>query len=208
VAFTGWPVEAVEFFEGLEDDNSRAYWQAHKAVYEQSVKEPMEALLTELEDEFGSGKVFRPYRDVRFSTDKTPYKLNCAAHLSGGYVSVSADELFVGSGLYMPMSDDLKRFRAAIDDDRTGRELEQIVAALRTATYDVGAHDSVKTAPRGYAKDHPRIELLKLKGIVMSKAWPVGGWLGTRKAKDRVVATLTAARPLNAWIAEHVTKPA
>jgi uncharacterized protein (TIGR02453 family) len=177
-------------------------------VYEQSVKEPMEALLTELEDEFGSGKVFRPYRDVRFSTDKTPYKLNCAAHLSGGYVSVSADELFVGSGLYMPMSDDLKRFRAAIDDDRTGRELEQIVAALRTAKYDVGAHDSVKTAPRGYAKDHPRIELLKLKGLVMSKAWPVGGWLGTRKAKDRVVATLTAARPLNAWIAEHVTKPA
>jgi uncharacterized protein (TIGR02453 family) len=208
VAFTGWPVEAVEFFEGLEDDNSRAYWQAHKAVYEQSVKEPMEALLTELEDEFGSGKVFRPYRDVRFSTDKTPYKLNCAAHLSGGYVSVSADELFVGSGLYMPMSDDLKRFRAAIDDDRTGRELEQIVAALRRAKYDVGAHDSVKTAPRGYAKDHPRIELLKLKGIVMSKAWPVGGWLGTRTAKDRVVATLAAARPLNAWVAEHVTKPA
>ena len=208
MAFTGWPVEAVEFFEGLEDDNSRAYWQAHKAVYEQCVKEPMEALLTELEDEFGSGKVFRPYRDVRFSTDKTPYKLNCAAHLTGGYVSVSADELFVGSGLYMPMSDDLKRFRAAIDDDRTGRELEQIVAALRTAKYDVGAHDSVKTAPRGYAKDHPRIKLLKLKGIVMSKAWPVGGWLGTRKAKDRVVATLAAARPLNAWIAEHVTKPA
>jgi uncharacterized protein (TIGR02453 family) len=208
VAFTGWPVEAVEFFEGLEDDNSRAYWQAHKAVYEQRVKEPTDALLTELEDEFGSGKVFRPYRDVRFSTDKTPYKLNCAAHLTGGYVSVSADELFVGSGLYMPMPDDLKRFRAAIDDDRTGRELEQIVAALRTAKYDVGAHDSVKTAPRGYAKDHPRIELLKLKGIVMSKAWPVGGWLGTRKAKDRVVATLTAARPLNAWIAEHVTKPA
>jgi len=108
----------------------------------------------------------------------------------------------------MPMSDELKRFRAAIDDDRTGRELEQIVTALRTAKYDVGAHDSVKTAPRGYAKDHPRIELLKLKGIVMSKAWPVGGWLGTRKAKDRVVSTLVAARPLNAWIAEHVTKPA
>jgi uncharacterized protein (TIGR02453 family) len=208
VAFTGWPVEAVEFFEGLEDDNSRAYWQAHKAVYEQCVKGPMEALLAELDDDFGPGKVFRPYRDVRFSTDKTPYKLNCAAHLTGGYVSVSADELFVGSGLHMPMPDDLKRFRAAIDVDRTGRELEQIVTALRKAKYDVGAHDSVKTAPRGYAKDHPRIELLKLKGIVMSKAWPVGGWLGTRKAKDRVVATLVAARPLTAWIAEHVTKPA
>jgi uncharacterized protein (TIGR02453 family) len=204
VAFTGWPVEAIEFFEGLEDDNSRAYWQAHKSVYVECVKGPMEALLAELEDDFGTGRVFRPNRDVRFSNDKSPYKLNCAAQLAGGYVSVSADELFAGSGLYMPMPEQLKRLRAAIDADRTGRELEAIVAALRKAKYDVGAHETLKTAPRGYPKDHLRIELLQLKGIVMSKAWPVGGWLGTKKAKERVVATLDAARPLNAWIAEHV----
>jgi len=204
VAFTGWPVEAIEFFEGLEDDNSRTYWQAHKDTYAQFVKGPMEALLAELEDDFGPGRIFRPNRDVRFSNDKSPYKLNCAAQLTGGYVSVSADELFAGSGLYMPMPEQLKRLRAAIDADRTGRELEAIVAALRKAKYDVGAHETLKTAPRGYPKDHPRIELLQLKGIVMSKAWPVGGWLGTKKAKDRVVATLDAARPLNAWIAEHV----
>ena len=208
MAFTGWPVEAIEFYEGLEDDNSREYWHAHKDVYDQCVKRPMQALLDELEDDFGPGRIFRPNRDVRFSNDKTPYKVNCAAHLTGGYISVSADELFVGSGLYMPMPDDLKRFRAAIDADRTGRELEQIVAALRKAKYDIGAHDHVKTAPRGYDKDHPRIELLKLKGITMSKAWPVGGWLGTRTAKDRVVSTLQAARPLNAWIEEHVRAPA
>ena len=204
MAFTGWPVEAIEFFEGLEDDNSRAYWQAHKSVYVECVKGPMEALLAELEDDFGPGRVFRPNRDVRFSNDKSPYKLNCAAQLTGGYVSISADEMFAGSGLYMPMPEQLKRLRAAIDADRTGRELEAIVAALRKAKYDVGAHETLKTAPRGYPKDHPRIELLQLKGIVMSKAWPVGGWLGTKKAKDRVVATLEAARPLNAWIAEHV----
>jgi uncharacterized protein (TIGR02453 family) len=168
----------------------------------------MEALLAELEDEFGAGKVFRPNRDVRFSADKSPYKLNCAAHLPGGYLSLSADELFVGSGLHMPAPDDLKRYRAAVDAARTGGELEEIVGALRKAKYDVGAHESVKTAPRGYDKDHPRIELLKLKGITMSKAWPVGGWLGTRRAKDRVVTTLRAARPLNEWIAEHVRAPA
>jgi uncharacterized protein (TIGR02453 family) len=204
VAFTGWPVEAIEFFEGLEDDNSRAYWHAHKATYTQFVKGPMEALLSELEDDFGPGRIFRPNRDVRFSNDKSPYKLNCAAQLTGGYVSVSADELFVGSGLYMPVPEQLKRLRAAIDADRTGRTLDAIVAALRKAKYDVSAHETLKTAPRGYPKDHPRIELLQLKGIVMSKAWPVGGWLGTKKAKDRVVTTLDAARPLNAWIAEHV----
>jgi uncharacterized protein (TIGR02453 family) len=204
VGFTGWPVDAIEFYEGLEDDNSRAYWQAHKQVYDDCVKRPMEELLAELEADFGAGRIFRPNRDVRFSNDKTPYKVNCAAHLPGGYVSISADELFVGSGLYRPLPDELKRLRAAVDAERSGRELERIVAALRKAKYDVGAHDRVKRAPRGYTVDHPRIELLQLKGIVMSKAWPVGAWLGTRKAKDRIVTTLEAARPLNAWIDDHV----
>ncbi len=102
MAFKGWPVEAVEFYEGLQADNTKAYWQEHKSVYERCVKGPMEELLAELAADFGAGRVFRPYRDVRFSKDKTPYKLNCAASLPGGYVSFSAEGLFAGSGLYMP----------------------------------------------------------------------------------------------------------
>ena len=205
MGFTGWPVEAVEFYEGLADDNTKTYWHDHKSVYDESVKAPMEELLAELADDFGEGRVFRPYRDIRFSKDKTPYKLNCAAHLPGGYISFSADGLFVGSGLYMPASDQLKRFRAAIDDEKSGSELESIVAELRKGGYDVTAHDVLKTAPKGYPKDHPRIELLKNKGIVMSKSWPVGAWLGTKKAKDRVVTCLNAARPLNIWIERRVS---
>ena len=204
MAFRGWPAEAFEFYEGLEADNSKAYWQEHKAEYEQLVKAPMEELLAELEADFGAGRVFRPYRDTRFSKDKTPYKLNCAAHLPGGYVSFSADGLFVGSGLYMPEAAQLASFRAAVADDRSGAELESIVATLRRHAYEVGAHDVLKTAPKGYAQDHPRIELLRNKGLVMSKSWPVGAWLGTKKAKDRVVTTLHAAQPLNDWIATHV----
>jgi uncharacterized protein (TIGR02453 family) len=200
MAFKGWPVEAVEFYEGLEADNTKTYWQEHKSVYERCVKGPMEELLAELADDYGTGRVFRPYRDVRFSQDKTPYKLNCAAHLPGGYVSISADELFVGSGLYMPERDQLQRFRAAVADAKSGAELESIVATLRKGGYDVGAHEVLKTAPKGYPKDHPRIELLKHKGLVMSRSWPVGAWLGTRKAKDRIVAALQAARPLNSWL--------
>jgi uncharacterized protein (TIGR02453 family) len=203
MAFNGWPVEAVEFYEGLEADNTRTYWQEHKAVYERSVEGPMKELLAELAEDFGAGRVFRPYRDVRFSKDKAPYKLNCAAHLPGGYISFSADELFIGSGLYMPEGDQLKRYREAVADDESGSELESIVATLRKDGYEVGAHEVLKTAPKGYPKDHPRIELLKQKGIVMSKGWPVGAWLGTRKAKDRVVSGLLAARPLNAWVARH-----
>ena len=204
MSFKGWPVEAIEFYEGLEADNTKTYWQEHKSIYEQLVKAPMEALLAELEADFGAGRVFRPYRDTRFSKDKTPYKLNCAAHLPGGYVSFSADGLFVGSGLYMPDPAQLARYRAAVADNRGGSQLDAVVATLRKRGYDVGAHDVLKTAPKGYPKDHPRIDLLRHKGLVMSKAWPVGAWLGTKKAKDRVVACLEAARPLNAWIASYV----
>jgi uncharacterized protein (TIGR02453 family) len=152
VAFTGWPVEAVEFYEGLEADNTKAYWQEHKAVYEQCVKAPMEALLADLAEEFGGGRVFRPYRDTRFSKDKTPYKLSCDAHLPGGYLSLSADELFVGSGLYMPDSEHLQRYRTAVAADSSGEALESIVTDLRNGGYEVGAHQTLKTAPKGFPK--------------------------------------------------------
>jgi uncharacterized protein (TIGR02453 family) len=204
MAFKGWPIEAVEFYEGLAADNTKTYWQDHKSTYERCIKEPMEELLAELAHDFGPGRVFRPFRDVRFSRDKTPYKLNCAAELQGGYVSFSADGLFVGSGLYMPEPDRLQRFRVAVDDEKSGAELDSIVAMLRSNGYDVGAYEVLKTAPRGYRKDHPRIELLNHKGILMSKSWPVEAWLGTKGAKDRVIATLKAARPLNAWLERHV----
>jgi uncharacterized protein (TIGR02453 family) len=204
MAFSGWPVEAVEFYEGLEADNSRAYWQAHKATYDACVKAPMQELLAELRDDFGDGRMFRPNRDTRFSADKSPYKLECAAHLPGGYVSFSADGLFVGGGLYMPDPEQLRRYRAAVDDDTTGAELVAIANALRKGGYDVGAHETLKTAPRGYPKDHPRIELLQQKGIVMSKSWPVGAWLATLKAKERVVTALDAGRPLREWIGRNV----
>jgi uncharacterized protein (TIGR02453 family) len=204
MAFQGWPIEAVEFYEGLEADNSKVYWQDHKAVYDRHVKAPMEELLAELADEFGAGKIFRPYRDVRFSADKTPYKTNCAATIGSGYVSFSAEGLSVGGGLYMPDPTTLARYRAAVAKEKSGAELATIVAALHEAGYETTAHEVLKTAPKGYPKDHPRIDLLRHKGIAMMKTWPVGAWLGTKKAKDRVVETLRAGVPLNDWLARHV----
>ncbi len=204
MAFAGWPIEAIEFYEGLEADNSKVYWQDHRAVYDRHVKAPMEELLAELADEFGAGKIFRPYRDVRFSADKTPYKTNCAATIGSGYISFSADGLSVGGGLYMPDPKALARYREAVDNEKSGVELVKIVAALRKEGYDTMAHEVLKTAPKGYPKDHPRIELLRYKGIAMMKTWPVGAWLGTRKAKDRVVSTLRAGVPLNQWLLRNV----
>ncbi|HUF84639.1 MAG TPA: DUF2461 domain-containing protein [Acidimicrobiia bacterium] len=205
MTFRGWPAEAIEFFEGLEADNTKTYWQEHKPVYEKQVRAPMDELLAELEPEFGEGKVFRPSRDVRFSKDKSPYKTAIAATLAeGGYVSFSADGLGAGSGMYMPATDQLDRFRRAVADDRTGKQLVGIVDELRSAAIEVTAHDELKTAPRGYPKDHPRIELLRHKGLIAWKQWPVAAWMGTAKAKDRIVGFLRAAGSLNDWLDKRV----
>ena len=205
MAFRGWPVEAVEFFEGLEADNTKAYWQANKDVYERCVKGPMEQLLAELAPELGQPRLFRPYRDVRFSRDKTPYKTNIAALVGEfGYVSLSAEGLGAGGGMVHLAADQLERFRRAVDDERTGPALEAVVSSLRGKGHECGPHEALKTAPRGYPRDHPRIELLRAKGIITWQQWPAGAWLGTAKAKTRVADAIRAARPLHQWLAENV----
>jgi uncharacterized protein (TIGR02453 family) len=169
------------------------------------VKAPMQALLDELEAEFGEGKIFRPNRDIRFSADKSPYKTSIAATLSkGGYVQLSGAGLAAGRGMWHMASDQLERYRKAVDDERTGSELVQLCAGITKKSYEISAHDALKTAPKGYPKDHPRIELLRKKGLVTWKEWPVGAWLSTRKAKDRVVDLLHAAEPIERWLHEHV----
>jgi uncharacterized protein (TIGR02453 family) len=205
MTFRGWPAEAIEFYEGLEADNSRAYWQDNKSVYEEVVRGPMDELLKELAPQYGEGRIFRPYRDVRFSKDKSPYKTAIAATLArGGYISLSAEGLGAGQGLYMPAPDQLERYREAVADNRSGRRLEGIVAQLRKSGITVDAHDVLKTAPKGYPKDHPRIELLRYKGLISWKQWPVGAWLGTRKAKDRLVTFFRASKPLHDWLEKRV----
>ena len=205
MGFEGWPVEAIEFFERLEDDNTKLFWTEQKHVYEQAVRAPMEALLVDLQRRCGEGKIFRPHRDVRFSKDKTPYKTNIAASMAkGGYVSLSADGLAGGTGYYMMAKDQLAKFRAAIDDDKTGRRLERTVAELRAAGVEVTAHETLKTAPRGYPKDHPRIELLRMKGCIAWQQWDVGAWLGTTEPRDRVTGLLDAAKPLVKWLDTNV----
>src|SRR5437588_4547668 len=128
MAFEGWPAAAVEFYDGLLADNSKSYWVAHKATYDDCVLRPMQELLAELEPEFGAGKIFRPYRDVRFSADKSPYKTAIGATLAGGgYVQLSADGLAAGSGMYDLRGESLERFRQAVADDKSGAQVQAIV---------------------------------------------------------------------------------
>jgi uncharacterized protein (TIGR02453 family) len=204
MAFHGWRAEALEFFDGLEADNSKAYWQRNKDVYDELVRAPMEALLIELEPEWGEGRIFRPYRDVRFSSDKSPYKTSIAAMVGEGYVQLTAEALGAGCGMWEMAPDQLERYREAVDHERSGKGLSGLVAKAREAGLDVAAHGELKTAPRGYPKDHPRIELLRYKGLVTWREWPAGAWLGTKKAKDRVAEFFRLSRPLNQWLRTNV----
>lgn len=203
--FRGWKAEALDFYEGLEADNSKTYWMAHKDLYEEKVLGPMAELLRDLEPEFGPGKIFRPYRDVRFSADKSPYKTAIAASLDGGgYVHLSAKGLAAGSGMYMMSADQIERYRRAVDDDRTGAQLLRLIADAKAREVAITGHESLKTAPRGYPRDHPRADLLRNKGLISWKEWPVAAWLGTAAAKTRVVEFLRASRPLAAWLDDNV----
>ena len=171
--FTGFPPEAIEFFEDLEMNNERQWFHANKSTYEQACRAPMEALIAELEPEFGAGKIFRINRDTRFSADKTPYKTRISATVEGGYMSLSPDGLYVGVGRYMPDSSWVARFREAVAEDASGKELEDIVSEIERKGYEVWTHDMLKTAPKGYARDHPRIRLLRHKDLGMGKQFGV-----------------------------------
>jgi uncharacterized protein (TIGR02453 family) len=201
--FRGFPEQALVFYEGLEADNSKPYWTDHRDEYEQHVRAPVLALLAELEGEFGTGKIFRPYRDVRFSKDKTPYKTNVAAWVDGFYLSLSADGLFLGGGLYRPAPDQLDRLRRAVADDVQGGLLEGVVAGLEQAGFEVGG-DTMTRAPRGYPPDHPRVALLKHRSLVASRHWEPAPWLHTRTAFTRIRDSWRAIVPLNDWLNANV----
>ncbi len=204
MAFRGWPEEALDFYEGLAADNSKTYWLAHRQTYEDSVLGPMTELLNELGPEHGEGKIFRPYRDVRFSKDKSPYKTNISAVIGDGYIQLSVTGLAAGSGMHYMAPDQLDRYRKAVADATSGGALETVIDDVRAHDIAVGGHETLKAAPRGYPADHPRIELLRCKGLTAWKEWPAGAWLGTAAARTRITDFLAATRPLDDWLAEHV----
>lgn len=201
--FAGFGEGAVEFYDGLAVDNSKAYWTDQREIYEADVRAPMQALLAELEPEFGPGKIFRPYRDVRFSTDKTPYKTHCGATVGPFYLQIGADGLMAAGGYYQMAPDQVARFRAAVDDDRRGDDLERRLAAVRADGITVGG-ETLKTRPRGVAPDHPRLELLRHRSLYGWRRWPPDDLLHEPGARRRVATAWRALRPLSEWLADHV----
>jgi uncharacterized protein (TIGR02453 family) len=205
VPFAGIPIAAFDFYEDLEADNTKSFWTAHKAVYEESVRAPLEALAADLEREFGTAKVFRPYRDVRFSKDKTPYKDHQGMWFgeSSLYVQVSAAGLLVAGGYYDTSPAQVERLRRGVADDVAGPALERAVAAVRRKGFEIGGHRLTRV-PAGYAKDHPRGELLRHRTLFARREVGVPDWIGTPRARAELGKLLRAVRPLTDWLHDNV----
>lgn len=198
--FNGWKGDFTGFFLGLRANNTKAYFDAHRRQYEEEVKAPLVAMLADLETEFGPPhRISRPNRDIRFSADKSPYKLNIYADCErGGYVALDAEGLVAAGGRYMVDDGQLRRLREAVANDRSGKQLVGIVAELREKGYDVEGQE-LKRVPSPYPQDHPRADLLKHKRLIFWKRWAAGPWIATPKARERVAQAWRDGTDLEAW---------
>jgi uncharacterized protein (TIGR02453 family) len=206
--FTGFGKQAVQVLSELEANNNREWFHTNRDRYDTELRAPMEHLLADMADEFGEAKVFRPNRDVRFSSDKTPYKTNVAAvvpsHGGALYISVETWGLFIGGGYYHMARDQLDRFRTTVaSDEQAARALDRVLADVVSNGAEPGGAQ-LATAPRGYPRDHPRIDLLRRKGLIAGWQHPTRAWLSTAKARDRVADAWRALDPLLTWLDDHV----
>jgi uncharacterized protein (TIGR02453 family) len=210
--FAGFPPETFAWFTGLEADNSRAWFTAHRATYDEHVRGQLDELLEELADERGGRvKLFRQHRDTRFSADKSPYKTTTYGviadrpdGLAALYLQLSSAGLFAGTGYYQLAADQLARFRDAVADDTTGPALEQAVAAVHAAGVETYG-EALKTAPRGFPRDHPRAGLLRHKSLIAgARRAPGARGIPRAQALAHARKTWDACAPMNAWLDAHV----
>ncbi len=206
----GIPEDAVDFYAELELHNDRDWWLANRDRWQANVREPLLELTEALAGEFGEAKLFRPNRDVRFSNDKSPYKTHQGAVVAtapgvGFYVQINSRGLFTAGGWHGSTSPQVSAYREAVLDDDAGEELAQVVAVLEAADYEIGG-DTLKTAPRGIASDHERIDLLRHRSLTASFDHGVPLWLDSAELVDRVAADWRAYAPLLGWLDSHLLR--
>ncbi len=210
MSFEGFPDEGLVFYEGLEADNSKTYWQRNRSAYETHVRAPLTALLSELAAEFGPAKVFRPYRDVRFSHDKTPYKTHQGAVITpegrgagSWYVQISADGLSVAGGCWRLESDQVARYRRAVADQVQGPRLEQEMKRLARGGWSIDG-ERLTRVPAGFTANGDRADLLRHKSLHATRHWEPVGWLHERRALEEVRTAWRDLTALNEWFADNV----
>lgn len=221
MVFRGFPDADAKFFRLLAKNQNRRWFQAHKAEFDEGWQKPMVELLNAVREgadsafehsELDDPKVFRIYRDVRFSKDKSPYK----THLGGViptkrrgkitevpmalYFHVGQPKSFGAAGHYMMDPGALAKFRLAVADDEKGRELDKLLATLKKKGFTADSHDTYKRVPKGFDPDHPRAGHLVRKGLTVGFPDLPKGLLASPKLLPWLVDKAKAAAPLVEWL--------
>jgi uncharacterized protein (TIGR02453 family) len=223
--FTGFDRDAMGFLHELATEMNREWFETNKPRYQALWVEPMTALLEHVAAKLakpyapvklGAPKLFRIYRDTRFSKDKSPYKTHVAGQLpitakkpiDGGcsalYIHLGVDEEFIGIGTYFFDPKQLPRWRKLVAADKTGKPLAKLVHDLRRAGYEVGGHEDYKKVPRPYGEDHPRAELLRMRGLTGGLPEIPRGMLHQRRLADWLVDRLRPTVPLVRWLHQNM----
>jgi uncharacterized protein (TIGR02453 family) len=201
-----WPPEAIAFLHELEANNDRDWFKANRARYDEHLLAPARDLAESL-SQVGEPHFFRPYNDTRFHA-RPPIKEQLGVAIGYGgaggfYFEISLDGLFVGAGLHHPATDQLERFRRLIDDGRRATGFTRALAKAQAAGLSL-SEPGLKRAPRGFSPDHPRVDLLRLKTITVSRRHELGAWLHKRRCDTMVRSELEAAQPMVEWLRERV----
>jgi uncharacterized protein (TIGR02453 family) len=220
-AFEGFADADAKFFKALAKKNEREWFQAHKAEFEEGWNTPMKLLLEQVREaidrayahcELDEPKVFRIFRDVRFSKDKSPYKTHIGGYVPTKrsqkttevpmalYFHVGAKETFGAAGHYMMDPHSLERFRTAVAEDARGKELDKILSRLAKKGFVTGSHETLKRVPKGFDPDHPRAELLKRKGLVVTFPAVPKALLTKPKLTTWLAEQSKVAAPLVEWL--------
>ena len=221
MTFAGFDRDGLQFLHELEIEMNKTWFEANKERYQRVWVEPMTALLEELAAragkayapaKIGKPKLFRIYRDTRFSKDKSPYKTHVAGSLplswkkpveGGGsaiYFHVGTDEEWVGCGTYFFDDKQLAKWRKLVAADKSGKEIAGIVGKLRKAGYRAGGHEDYKKVPKPYPADHPRAEFLKMRGLTAGFPEMPRGMLHDKKLADWLVKHMRATAPMVSWL--------
>jgi uncharacterized protein (TIGR02453 family) len=222
MTFKGFADNDAKFFKALAKNQKRDWFMAHKEEFESGWNQPMKDLLADLHGSLDKAyahcdldepKVFRIFRDVRFSKDKSPYKTHIAGVIptkrSAKVTETPAalymhfgTESIVAAGLYMMDGPTLDRYRKAVANDKTGKEVVKIIAKLEKAGFRADSmHDDIlKKVPRGYDPEHPRADLLKRKSLGVAFPALPKGMLTSPKLASWLTEHAKKAAPLVEWL--------
>ena len=220
-SFEGFSQKMITYLEGLQKNNQKEWFDAHRNEYEQFVMEPARAFVLDMGEKLRAiapgihavpkvnQSLFRINRDTRFSKDKRPYKTNLGIwfweggrkrmECSGFYFHVEGGKLMLGTGMHLFSPEHLKSYREAVVDKKQGKILEKAVAAVAGKGYIIGVKH-YKRVPRGFDADHERAELLLHKGLTAMIEQEISEEFFSPAIIEHAFASYKDMLPIHEWL--------